>query len=371
MSMAAPSWSSRRRRGTGPGTAVRVAADVPARRGLLRARAVALHHRDVPVALALRLSERLQRRLLQRDPLERLQRRRLGARIGGMNERIVAPREPDDAGRCDDGHDDPGHDGPAADARANGMPSHEGSDPTDTLPTARRTPPGCHRIAIPGRGRCWSRCQCRVVCSASHVRLGGVDLLQLAHMRVGVRELRQRASELLRSVEAGETIEITDRGRPVAVLAPAGPRSDSSGSSLRQTSPATRDIGTSRHRCTPTPRARATFIGPGAARRDERCRATYLDSSALVKLVLASPSRPPSKYVRRRRTLMSSALARTEVARAVMSEGPQAIQRGREVLGSLELLRINDQVLESAGRDAGRAAIARCHPHRDRPTDQA
>jgi len=37
---------------------------------------------------------------------------------------------------------------------------------------------------------------------------------------VGVRELRQRASELLRRVEAGETIEITDRGRPVAALAP-------------------------------------------------------------------------------------------------------------------------------------------------------
>jgi prevent-host-death family protein len=37
---------------------------------------------------------------------------------------------------------------------------------------------------------------------------------------VGVRELRQRASELLRRVEHGESIEITDRGRPVAVLAP-------------------------------------------------------------------------------------------------------------------------------------------------------
>ncbi len=43
---------------------------------------------------------------------------------------------------------------------------------------------------------------------------------------VGVRELRQRASELLRLVEGGETIQITDRGRPVAVLSPlpdAGP----------------------------------------------------------------------------------------------------------------------------------------------------
>ena len=37
---------------------------------------------------------------------------------------------------------------------------------------------------------------------------------------VGVRELRQRASELLRLVAGGETIQITDRGRPVAVLAP-------------------------------------------------------------------------------------------------------------------------------------------------------
>lgn len=37
---------------------------------------------------------------------------------------------------------------------------------------------------------------------------------------VGIRELRQRASELVRRVESGESIEITDRGRPVAVLAP-------------------------------------------------------------------------------------------------------------------------------------------------------
>ena len=43
---------------------------------------------------------------------------------------------------------------------------------------------------------------------------------------VGVRELRQRASALLRRVAAGETIEVTDRGRPVALLSPipeAGP----------------------------------------------------------------------------------------------------------------------------------------------------
>lgn len=39
-------------------------------------------------------------------------------------------------------------------------------------------------------------------------------------MQVGVRELRQRASELLRLVQEGETIEVTDRGRPVALLSP-------------------------------------------------------------------------------------------------------------------------------------------------------
>ena len=38
---------------------------------------------------------------------------------------------------------------------------------------------------------------------------------------VGVRELRQRASELLRRVERGETIEVTDRGRRLAILSPA------------------------------------------------------------------------------------------------------------------------------------------------------
>ena len=36
--------------------------------------------------------------------------------------------------------------------------------------------------------------------------------------------MRQRASELLRRVANGETIEITDRGRPVALLTPLADR---------------------------------------------------------------------------------------------------------------------------------------------------
>ena len=41
----------------------------------------------------------------------------------------------------------------------------------------------------------------------------------MSHMdRVGARELRRQASAILRRVAAGETLEVTDRGRPVAVI---------------------------------------------------------------------------------------------------------------------------------------------------------
>ncbi len=41
------------------------------------------------------------------------------------------------------------------------------------------------------------------------------------HMNtVGVRELRHHATQLLHRVQAGEPIEITLQGRPIAVLAP-------------------------------------------------------------------------------------------------------------------------------------------------------
>jgi prevent-host-death family protein len=37
---------------------------------------------------------------------------------------------------------------------------------------------------------------------------------------VGIRELRQNLSQYLRRVEQGETLEVLERGRPVAILAP-------------------------------------------------------------------------------------------------------------------------------------------------------
>jgi prevent-host-death family protein len=42
---------------------------------------------------------------------------------------------------------------------------------------------------------------------------------------IGIRELRQRASECLRLVRRGEIIQVTDRGRPVATLVPIRPKS--------------------------------------------------------------------------------------------------------------------------------------------------
>jgi prevent-host-death family protein len=38
--------------------------------------------------------------------------------------------------------------------------------------------------------------------------------------RIGIRELRQHASRYLDRVKGGESIEVTDRGRPVALLVP-------------------------------------------------------------------------------------------------------------------------------------------------------
>lgn len=79
-------------------------------------------------------------------------------------------------------------------------------------------------------------------------------------------------------------------------------------------------------------------------------RATYLDSSAIVKLVAREPeSKALRSYLRRRKPLVSSALARTEVQRAVLPLGPTGLQRAVQVLDRLELIRINDRVLNTAG----------------------
>ncbi|MDQ4070162.1 MAG: type II toxin-antitoxin system prevent-host-death family antitoxin [Actinomycetota bacterium] len=51
--------------------------------------------------------------------------------------------------------------------------------------------------------------------------------------RIGVRELRQNASEWIRRASAGERIEVTRRGEVVAVLGPPPPHGNLA--ALRQT----------------------------------------------------------------------------------------------------------------------------------------
>ena len=46
---------------------------------------------------------------------------------------------------------------------------------------------------------------------------------ETSHGRVGVRELRQNLSVYLRRVKAGESLEVTEMGRPVARLIPLTP----------------------------------------------------------------------------------------------------------------------------------------------------
>jgi predicted nucleic acid-binding protein len=78
--------------------------------------------------------------------------------------------------------------------------------------------------------------------------------------------------------------------------------------------------------------------------------AVYLDSSAVVKLAVREPeSAALRRYLRRRRPLVSSALARTEVLRALRPAGADALARGQEVLRRLDLVRVNDQLLSAAG----------------------
>lgn len=80
--------------------------------------------------------------------------------------------------------------------------------------------------------------------------------------------------------------------------------------------------------------------------------AHYLDTSALVKLVvaesgtdalrawLAEPGRRP----------VSCDLARTELVRAVRRAAPDRVVRAREVLGGLDLLVLTPELFDAAGR---------------------
>jgi predicted nucleic acid-binding protein len=75
----------------------------------------------------------------------------------------------------------------------------------------------------------------------------------------------------------------------------------------------------------------------------------YLDSSALVKLVVEEP-----ESAALRRVLLgepdraSCALARVEVVRAVRLHGMAAVSRARQVLRRIDMIQLDDELLDAA-----------------------
>ncbi|MFC0861236.1 type II toxin-antitoxin system VapC family toxin [Sphaerimonospora cavernae] len=77
----------------------------------------------------------------------------------------------------------------------------------------------------------------------------------------------------------------------------------------------------------------------------------YLDSSALVKLVVReSETDVLGQWLAARATpVVTCALARTEVPRAVRSHGPEAIAGARSLVSRLRIIALDDRLLDAAG----------------------
>jgi uncharacterized protein len=77
----------------------------------------------------------------------------------------------------------------------------------------------------------------------------------------------------------------------------------------------------------------------------------YLDSSALVKLVVPEPETEPLRAeIARWDRHVSSALVRTEVVRACAGVSSAARRVAERVVASLDLLAIDDAILDAAAR---------------------
>jgi predicted nucleic acid-binding protein len=81
----------------------------------------------------------------------------------------------------------------------------------------------------------------------------------------------------------------------------------------------------------------------------------YLDSSAIVKLIVAEPeSTELQRYLAQHRGRATCSLAKVEVTRAVRAHGTAALRRTRNMLRRLDLVTIDDELLDDAATlDAG------------------
>lgn len=77
--------------------------------------------------------------------------------------------------------------------------------------------------------------------------------------------------------------------------------------------------------------------------------AVYLDSSALVKLIVAeAESEALADHLRGHPDRVSCALARVEVIRAVRGHGQPAVARARRLLERISLVALDDILLDEA-----------------------
>ena len=79
-------------------------------------------------------------------------------------------------------------------------------------------------------------------------------------------------------------------------------------------------------------------------------RQRYLDASAIVKLIVREPeSEVLDRWLGTGHQLVSCALVRTEVVRAAVPRGSEAVLRARRLLDRLDLIILDDELLDLAG----------------------
>ena len=191
-----------------------------------------------------------------------------------------------------------------------------------------------------------------------------------------MRELRQNLSVYLARIAEGETLEVTDRGQPVAILAPirspvVGARTADGGRTRRFRPRAICSISRGR-----AARRHGLQPGQGAGRAARRSSAVsnaavYLDSSALIKLVFEEDESDGTSRISGR-----SPATRVEYrwrgwrccAPSGRVDGSRRhARRAAKCSHAVHLIRPDDAMLAAAARDRTvDAALVRLHPSGDR-----
>jgi predicted nucleic acid-binding protein len=93
-------------------------------------------------------------------------------------------------------------------------------------------------------------------------------------------------------------------------------------------------------------------LWPRCAKQSVLEVAFYIDTSALVKLVVAEPETDAvrSWFAESHRDPVASDLVRTELVRAVRRVAPDRLVQARAVLDSVTLLQVTTAIFEAAGR---------------------